>query len=106
MPADTYALGVLLFEMLAGRAPLEANGLQQWAQSHSRQRPPEIRGFRSEASLGVSELLTRMLAKDPLRRPGDGDLVRWLAELEIEELAIKTESARRDTTDRALPSGA
>jgi hypothetical protein len=35
----------------------------------------------------VAELVRRMLAKEPLRRPSDEQLVRWLAELEIAELA-------------------
>jgi len=28
-----------------------------------------------------------MLAKEPLRRPDDEQLIRWIAELEIQELA-------------------
>jgi hypothetical protein len=34
----------------------------------------------------VDQLVRRMLSKEPLRRPSDEELVRWLAELEIEEL--------------------
>jgi len=84
---DIYSLGVLLFEAIAGRRPFAATPSQTWAAAHRREAPPEVRAFRPEASLEVGELLRRMLAKDPLRRPGAEQTVRWLAELEIEELA-------------------
>jgi serine/threonine protein kinase len=82
-------LGIVLYEALAGRPPFAAADPQQLAAMHLRETPPSIRQLRPRVSLEVDELLHRMLAKEPLRRPSDEQLVRWLAELEIEELAAQ-----------------
>src|SRR6185503_18932842 len=86
--AETYSLGVIMFELLAGQPPFAAASPKQLMQCHRRQAPPDLRQLRADTSLEVAHLVRRMLAKEPLRRPTDHDLIRWLAELEIEELAL------------------
>lgn len=86
--ADVYSLGVLLFEAIAGRLPFAAKSPQGWAAAHRREAPPDVRAIRPDASLEVREVLRRMLAKEPLRRPTAEQVVNWLAELEIEELSL------------------
>jgi len=85
---DIYSLGVILFEAIVGRRPFAASSPAGWATAHRREAPPDVRSIRATASLEVSELLRRMLAKEPMRRPTADQLVHWLAELEIEELAL------------------
>ena len=84
--ADTYSLGIVLFEALTRRPPFTASSPQLVAY-HRRQAPPDVRDFRPDVSMEVANLLRRMLAKEPLRRPTDEQLIRWLSELEIEALA-------------------
>jgi eukaryotic-like serine/threonine-protein kinase len=84
--ADTYSLGVTLFEALTGRPPFSASSPQELAGCHRQQAPPDIRDLRSDISIDVAHLLRHMLAKEPLRRPSDSQLIRWQAELEIEAL--------------------
>jgi serine/threonine-protein kinase len=86
--ADIYALGVVLFETLTGRPPFVANSPRAFEIAHRREAPPDLRRLRADASLEVSALVRRMLAKEPLRRPSADGIVRWLAELEIAELSI------------------
>jgi serine/threonine-protein kinase len=85
--ADIYALGVLLYEMIAGRPPFIARSPRDLLRCHLREAPPEIGHFRRDAPREVNELLQRMLAKEPLRRPSGIQVGRWLAELEIHALA-------------------
>lgn len=85
--ADTYSLGILLFESLAGEPPFVASSPRESMRAHQRAAAPDLRSYRAGLSLEIAELVRRMLAKEPLRRPSDEELVRWLAELEIEELA-------------------
>ena len=84
--ADVYSLGIVLFEALAGRPPFQAPGRRQLIAAHRSAAPPELRQLRCNVSRDVTQVVRRMLAKVPLRRPSAEQVVRWLAELEIEEL--------------------
>ena len=86
--ADIFSLGLLLFEVLTGQPPFTASSPRELAQRHRREVPPDLRQIRSDVSMEVSELCRRMLSKEPLRRPGADQVVRWLAELEITELSL------------------
>jgi serine/threonine protein kinase len=86
--SDIYSLGVMLFELLSGRMPFPAESYRELANCHRCESSPELRSFRADAGREVNELCRRMLAKEPLRRPDASQVVRWLAELEIAELAV------------------
>jgi serine/threonine-protein kinase len=69
--ADLYALGVILFEMLIGRAPFEANDPVAMLKAHAKTPPPPLR----EASGGapwctpqLAMLVEIALAKAPDHR--------------------------------------
>src|SRR5438270_4320542 len=77
--SDVYSFGVLLFRMLTGRLPFEAEHPLDLVAMHQTQPAPPVGRFRSDAPALLDALATAALAKDPRERPHDGGAV--LAEL-------------------------
>ena len=77
--SDVYALGVVLFEMLAGERPFEAESPIGLLLKHLQAPVPSVRALRPELSPAVDEVVHRALAKDPDDRfASAGELARAL----------------------------
>jgi serine/threonine-protein kinase len=74
--SDLYSLGVLLFEMLAGRPPFQGAGFTEIATKHVRAPAPFLADHRPDAPLAIVALIGRCLAKDADDRPQRADLVQ------------------------------
>ncbi|UCC83805.1 MAG: serine/threonine-protein kinase, partial [Gemmatimonadota bacterium] len=66
--ADIYALGCVLFEMLAGDAPFLGTSAQAILARKTVERPPSLRVVRDTVPGAVEEVVTRALAKVPADR--------------------------------------
>ena len=66
---DVYALGVALFEMLAGQRPFTATRSIPLMQQHLRDAPPSLRALAPELPAALEPLVLQMLAKKPEDRP-------------------------------------
>jgi serine/threonine-protein kinase len=67
--ADIYALGCILFEMLAGLPPFVADTVQELLSAHRFFPAPPLTSSGVAVPPWLAELLARMLAKEPGQRP-------------------------------------
>ncbi len=65
---DLYAVGVMLFEMLAGRKPFEAPSLAELFEKVLQEDAPPLRAFRRDVPEALQALVARTLSKSPERR--------------------------------------
>jgi serine/threonine-protein kinase len=66
---DVYALGVVAYEVLLGRAPFHSHELTELLRMHIGATPPRPRTLWPAIPDALDDLLTAMLAKDPSERP-------------------------------------
>ncbi len=88
-PADLYALGVTLFELLSGRRPHDAQNMGELLRQVAQDRAPSLLDARPGLPAGVAELVARLLRKAPAERPAGGDAVA----LELRRLAAAMQAA-------------
>ena len=86
--ADTYSLGVILFELITGRQLYDQTSTEEIVRAQLARQAPSVRDIGSRVPEALDRLVRRMLAKDPLRRPSpDVDLVNALAAIEVDLLS-------------------
>jgi Tfp pilus assembly protein PilF/TolB-like protein/predicted Ser/Thr protein kinase len=66
--SDLYSLGVLLYEMLTGRTPFQAESVEELVDKHVHETPRDPRELNPGLSAGLSGVVMRLLEKDPAKR--------------------------------------
>lgn len=79
--SDVFSLGIILFEMAAGRRPFAGDSAVSVLSSILKDTPPSLQELRPELPRSLAALVQRCLEKDPDRRPQTALEVR--AELEL-----------------------
>ena len=73
--SDVYSLGVLLFQVLAGRGPFDATGVHQLLEDHLHTDPPLPAEFNPAVPDGLQRIALKALEKDPRSRyPGPREM--------------------------------
>lgn len=70
--SDLYALGVLFFELLTGRRPIDSTSMGDLLRRLVREAAPDVRTLRPEVTDGVAFVLSSLLQREPARRPASG----------------------------------
>ena len=68
---DLYALGCVLFEMIAGETPFQCENQGEMLMMHLQEEPPRITSLVPDCPMFVEELIFHLLEKDPQERPFD-----------------------------------
>lgn len=91
--SDIYSLGVVLFEMLSGHVPFQADSQVGVAMKHVNEELPDVQGERPEISAATALVVERATSKDPARRYADiGEMIDDLS------TALEVEAARAGST--------
>jgi eukaryotic-like serine/threonine-protein kinase len=91
--SDVYSLGVVLYEMLTGEVPFEAETQVGVAMKHVNEPMPDVLLKRADVSAALALVIDRATTKDPRDRYGSvAEMVRDL------EATLEVEAARRGGT--------
>lgn len=66
--SDLYSLGIIFYEMLAGRLPFQAEDSLEWVYMHLAQSPPPLTHTRADLPEGLESIIMKLLSKNPDRR--------------------------------------
>jgi serine/threonine-protein kinase len=74
--SDVYALGVVLYELLAGVVPFDGTSAAEVAQKHLTMQPVPLSQRRAGVPGWIDKVVRRALEKDPVARYGSVEELR------------------------------
>ena len=72
---DLYSLGVVLFELLTSRRPVEAGSLGEWLRRISQEPATALLVLRPDLPTALAQVVDQLLERDPARRPARAEQV-------------------------------
>jgi ketosteroid isomerase-like protein len=84
--SDIYSLGIIIYEMFAGRPPFDAPSPMALALKHIQEQPVSLGELRPGLPREIVALVMQMLDKDPDRRPGSAmEIYHKFSDLSLKE---------------------
>ncbi|HEY4176811.1 MAG TPA: serine/threonine-protein kinase [Kofleriaceae bacterium] len=102
--SDLYAVGLVLYEILAGAAPFVSEASAELAAMHFSQPAPSLADVRADASSELAATLDRVLAKDPGERFADA--AAFIAALEAAPVSDETPAPVEASANATRPASA
>ncbi|WP_035856975.1 serine/threonine-protein kinase [Cryptosporangium arvum] len=101
--ADLYALGCVLYELLAGRPPYAADTALGLLHQHLEAEVPHVADARADVPAKLDDLIVALLAKDPSDRPESAaavyrHLLAWAADDVLDSVTAPPEHSAADPT--------
>ncbi|MBI3073524.1 MAG: protein kinase [Deltaproteobacteria bacterium] len=90
--ADLYALGIVLFECVTGHPPFAATTVNDLLRKHASADVPPIESPNEPIPSALSEIIRRLLRKDPCDRYQSADAVTY----DLEQLAARLAAGERE----------
>ena len=103
---DLYSVGVLLYEMLAGRPPFVDTLSSVVLVKQATAQPPALLGLRPDLPRALAHAVHTLLAKNPAHRPASAEDVRCMVERSIEVSRISVATGGPATEPFASTIGA
>jgi TolB-like protein/Tfp pilus assembly protein PilF len=97
--SDLWSLGVVLYEILVGALPFQAENDAALIYAVLNEAPPTVDSVRPEVPAHVAGLINRLLSKDPDKRPGSA---REVMDTLSESAIHRAESAAVPTDQRSI----
>jgi serine/threonine-protein kinase len=98
---DLYAMGCVLFEMIAGETPFTSENQGEMLMQHLQEEPPRITSLVPDCPIFIEELIFRLLEKDPEDRIYDA----LALQSEVENVRTKI-TEQRSVATQTLATGA
>jgi serine/threonine-protein kinase len=93
---DLYALGLVMFAMLAGRPPFQGGHVMEVIQRQRTEPPPRVSALVPNIVPELDDLIDRLLAKDPAKRPASAlSLGRLLSAIDTSRPATEPAASER-----------